>query len=227
MTKYVYQLAIITRILMTVVVAFAGGAIAQTTGTKKADTVPAGDSANQTVDARQSGTWTVGVDPARNTVRLSNSTSEPLPVQVIGSGSARKAFQTRILVDPTNTGYATATMPIPAGKRLVIENISAIARTPEGLRMEINFFSYFDNNGDGIGDIADITFHRIALTDQGSFVGTAIASANHKVLVFADETIGTSHYGVVVQGRLNGAANGFAQGQVTFSGYLEDLPVVP
>ena len=27
-----------------------------------------------------------------------------------------------------------------------------------------------------------------------------------------------------VQARLNGATTGFAQGQVTFSGYIEDLP---
>ena len=52
--------------------------------------------------------------------------------------------------------------------------------------MEINFFTYLDNNGDGTGGIADTTLHRIALTDQGTFGGTAISSANHKVLVFAE-----------------------------------------
>lgn len=92
--------------------------------------------------------------------------------------------------------------------------------------MEINFFSYLDN-GDGVGDSGDITFHRIALTDQGTFSGTAISSANHKVLVFADEQIGTSHFGVVVQARLNGTTTGFTQAQVTFSDYIEDLPAVP
>ena len=93
--------------------------------------------------------------------------------------------------------------------------------------MEMNFFSYLDNNGDGVGDVADITFHRIALTDQGTFDGVAIFSANHKVLVFADEQIGTSHFQVGVQARLNGTTTGFAQAQVTFSGYIEDLPAAP
>jgi len=117
-------------------------------------------------------------------------------------------------------------LPIPAGKRFVIENVSVITRCPEGIRMEVNFFSYIDNNGDGVGDIADITFHRIALTDQGVFDGTAIASANHKVLVFADEQIGTGHFGVTAQARLNGQPppNSFSQAQFTFSGYLEDIP---
>jgi len=140
---------------------------------------------------------------------------------------ARTPFQARVLVAPTGTGFQSQLMAIPAGKRLVIENISAIARSPEGLRMEINFFTYLDNNADGVGDIADITFHRIALTDQGTFDGTAIASANHKVLVFADEQIGTSHFQVTVQARLNGATAAFAQAQVTFSGFLEDLPAAP
>lgn len=52
--------------------------------------------------------------------------------------------------------------------------------------MEINFFTYLDNNGDGTGGIADIRFHRIALTEQGTFGGTAISSANHTVLVSAE-----------------------------------------
>ena len=93
--------------------------------------------------------------------------------------------------------------------------------------MEVNYFTYMDN-GDGEGGIAAITFHRFALIDQGSFDGTSIFAANHKVLVFADEQIGTTHYQVGVQARLNVVppANSFVQAQVTFSGYLEDLPTV-
>jgi len=139
----------------------------------------------------------------------------------------RKAFQARIAVIPLGTGFQSQVLPIPAGKRFVIENVSVITRGPEGLRMEVNFFCYIDNNGDGVGDIADITFHRIALTDQGVFDGTAIASANHKVLVFADEQIGTGHFGVTVQARLSGPPPpnpAFLQAQFTFSGYLEDIP---
>ena len=71
--------------------------------------------------------------------------------------------------------------------------------------MEVNFFSYIDRNGDNVGDIADITFHRIVLVDQGVFDGVQLAATNHAVLVFADEQIGTGHYKIVAQARLNGA----------------------
>ena len=81
-------------------------------------------------------------------------------------------------------------------------------------------FSYIDRNGDGVGDIADITFHRIVLVDQGIFDGVQLASANHSVLVFADEQIGTNHDKLVAQARLNGIppVNSFTQAQFTFSG---------
>jgi hypothetical protein len=156
------------------------------------------------------------------------STPAPLTVSVMKDPAARKAFQARVIVTPLGTGFQSQLLPIPAGKRFVIENVSVITRCPEGLRMEVNFFCYIDNNGDGTGDIADITFHRIALTDQGVIDGTAIAAANHKVLVFADEQIGTNHYGIVAQARLSGPPPpnpAFLQAQFTFSGYLEDLPV--
>jgi hypothetical protein len=146
-----------------------------------------------------------------------------LSVSAVKDHSGRQAFQARVAVSPQGNGFQGSLLAIPAGKRLVIENVSAIARRPEGLLMEINFYSYLDN-GDGVGDVGDITFHRIALTDQGSFGGTAISSANHKVLVFADEQIGTAHFGLVVQARLNESTAGFTQAQVTFSGYIEDLP---
>lgn len=151
--------------------------------------------------------------------------STPQPV-VAPKEPERKAFQARLIVSPLGDGFQSALFQIPAGKRLVIENVSAIARSPEGMRMEMNFFCHIDNNGDGVGDVADITFHRIALTDQGTFSGTSIASANHKVLVFADGQIGTGQFPLVAQARLNGSlpAGAFAQAQFTFSGYLEDLP---
>jgi hypothetical protein len=139
---------------------------------------------------------------------------------------ARTPFQARVIVTPLGNGFQSASLDIPALQRFVIENVSVITRSPEGMRMEVNFFSYIDRNGDNVGDIADITFHRIVLVDQGVFDGVQLAAANHAVLVFADEQIGTNHYKVVAQARLNGTppANAFTQAQFTFSGYLESLP---
>ena len=178
----------------------------------------------QTVNAQQSGAWTVGIDPAKNTVKLASTPSDPLAVKLVNSGSARKPFQFRMIVAPTGIGNSSAYYEIPAGKRLVIENVSAVARMPEGMKAEVNFYCHLDN-GDGIGDVADISFHRIALTDQGYISPYQIASANHKVLVFADGLIGTTQFGLTVQARLSGtAAPGAAQVQLTFSGYIEDVP---
>ena len=182
----------------------------------KKDTAVNASPTTQTVSAQQSGPWTVGIDQTRNTVQLVNN------------GPVRKPFQARIIADVAIGGVSgNAVFPIPAGKRLVIENISAIARTPDGTKMQIQLFSYFDNNGDGVGDISDISFHRIALSEQGTFSGYATSTANHKVLIFADEQIGPGHYGVSLEVRLNTPATGFVQGQVTMTGYLEDLPAVP
>ena len=214
-------------------IAFAISLVAPAYGQQAADLKYGGSASTaaaantQTVDARQSGAWNVGIDPTKNAVQVANSADNPLPVKVMSNG--RKPFQKRIIVTPLGNGFQTAFMSIPAGKRLVIENVSAIVRCPEGMRMEVNYFTYFDNEGNGDGGIADITFHRFALTDQGSFDGSSIFVANHKVLVFAEEQIGTTHYQVGVQARMNTTlpAGSFVQAQVTFSGYLEDLPVVP
>ena len=219
--------ALPVRLALFLTVALGGSALAQSLDAKKDDAagkVTASGGNVQTVDARQSGAWAVGIDPAQNTVQLPNTEAAPLPVKVVGSGPARTPFQRRIIVTPLGTGFQTGFLPIPAGKRLVIENISAISRIPAGLRMEMRFFTYLDN-GDGQGGIAAITFHRIPLIDQGVFDGVAIASASYKALIFADSQIGNQSYQVGVQARLNGSPNGsFTQAQFTFSGYLEDLP---
>jgi hypothetical protein len=209
---------------LALLIASASLALGQSSTTKEVSS--AANTNPQLVDARQNGEWNVGINPAKNSVRLTNSDVDPLAVKVIGGQSARKPFQFRLLINPIGNGNQSQSYAIPAGKRLVIENVSAIARCPVGYRMEINFFTYLDN-GDGVGDSSDITFHRIALTDQGAFDTTFIASANHKVLVFADERIGTTQFGLVLQARLNAVipTNAFAQAQVTFSGYLEDLPL--
>jgi hypothetical protein len=168
----------------------------------------------------------VGIDPAKNTVQLPNTTDNPLPVKVVGSGSARKPFQARVFVTPAGTGFSSGTLAIPDGKRLVIENVSVVGRVPEGMKLEVNFFTHMDNDGDGVGGIEDIVFHRIPMTDQGVFDGTTLSAFNQKMLVFADSKIGDASYAVVAQARLNGMppANSFVQVQFTISGYLEDLP---
>lgn len=216
------KIFIIAAVALVVAIGGGGSAVAQSQD-KNAKAAEA--AAPKTVNAQQEGKWSVGVDPNRNTVRLTNSDADPLAVKVIGSASStRKAVQFRLAVGPTSTGQQAAHYTIPAGKRLVIENISAVARTPAGLKMELQLFSYLDN-GDGVGNSGDITFHRISLVDQGVFGEGSVATANHKVLIFADERINSSsNFSLALQGRLNGTTTEFTQGQVTVSGYIEDLP---
>jgi hypothetical protein len=168
---------------------------------------------------------TVGIDPARNVVQLPNTSVNPLSVKV-ENAPVRKPFQARVFVTPAGTGFSSGTLAIPAGKRLVIENVSVIGRVPEGLKLEVNFFTHLDNDGDGVGGIEDIVFHRIPMIEQGVFDGTAISVFNQKMLVFADSKIGDATYAVVAQARLNGmpAPNTTVQVQFTVSGYVEDLP---
>lgn len=165
---------------------------------------------------------TVGIDPSKNIVRLPNSPTNPLSVKVENTPT-RKTFQKRISVAPQGLGFSSAALQIPAGKRFVIENVSIVGRIPDGLKAEVNFFTY-TNNGDGV---PELTFHRFAMIEQGVFNGTAISVANNKVLVFADEQIGTQHFVIQAQARLNAATTEFTQVQFTFSGYLEDLPTAP
>ena len=167
----------------------------------------------------------VGIDPAKNVVQLPNTPANPLSVKVENT-PAKKAFQKRISVAPMGNGFSGASLQIPAGKRFVIENVSVVGRVPEGLKLEVNFFTYMDNDGNGVNDPEDLTFHRIPMTEQGVFDGTAISAFNQKMLVFADGSIGSGGLSIVAQARLNGLvpANTFTQVQFTFSGYLEDLP---
>ena len=179
------------------VIAATSLASAQTAGKDPAQ--QAAPSTNtQTVNAQQSGPWTVGIDASKNNVKVVTSDAEPITVKLLGAGAGRKPFQTRISANvPDGGSTASAQVNIPAGKRMIIENISAIGRSGPGIHMQMQLFSYFDN-GDGVGDSSDITFHRIALINQGTFNGITTAAANHDVLIFADELIGNAHFAVTL-----------------------------
>lgn len=154
-------------------------------------------------------------------LQASNADKQPASQIIVSAAKdkdGRQAFQARVFSSPQGTGIDSASLAIPAGKRLIIENVSVIARRPEGLQVEANFFTYLDNDRNGVGDIQEITFHRITFTEQGVFDGVQISTANHKVMVFAETSAFT------VGARLNGTTTGSVQIQFTFSGYLEDLP---
>jgi hypothetical protein len=134
----------------------------------------------------------------------------------------RTPFVKQITLNPTGLGLNVVAMQIPAGKRLVIENVSVVVRCSESQRMEVNYSTY-TNNGAGV---AKMTIHKLALQKRGSFKESSIFTAVESGLVFADEKIGSEHFSVGVAASLNSVTAPFAQAQFTFSGYLEDLPVI-
>jgi hypothetical protein len=180
------------------------------------------------VNAQQSGPWTIGIDAGKNTVQLANSEANPLPVKITSVGAARKPFQTRAIVTiPAGAGVGFTNVNIPVGKRLVIENVSAVARFPQGLQAFMQFLTYLDN-GDTVFDAQDLAYHRISLVEQLNFNGQITSTANHKVLVFADERVG-AHYNLVaaISFGLSGSVAQATSAEMTFTGYIEDLPTVP
>jgi hypothetical protein len=132
---------------------------------------------------------------------------------------ARTTFIKRVTVNLNGLGVNVVAMQIPSGKRLVIENVSALVRSPESQRVEVNYLTYRDNGG-----VADKTIHRLALEKQASFKDSAIFAASRNDVVMADEQIGGEHFSVGISARIIGGTALSAQAQFTFSGYLEDLP---
>ncbi len=129
--KYIVQLAFIARALITVIVAFTGGAIAQSVDSQTVETTSP-TSTVQTVKARQKGDWVVGIDPNGNSVRVLTSPDDPLNVRVISTEAVRTPFQKAISLTVGAGTSNMMTMPIPAGKRLIIENVSFSGDCPDG-----------------------------------------------------------------------------------------------
>ena len=171
---------------------------------------------------------TVGIDPTKNTVKVATTQSDPLAVKVVG-GAVRRPFQAGVNLDsPAGANAGFARLTIPSGKRLVIENVSAVTFGPQGQGMLINFQTAMQ---DIVGDTdagGPFENHDLVLTSQGIFNGLERRTASQKVLVFADESIQTSNGpagGIDVTVNLSrGGSNGSAGARVTFSGYVEDLP---
>src|SRR5829696_5025166 len=100
-------------------------------------------------------TPTVGIDPAKNTVQVANSASGPLAV-AITNRPVRRPFQARVNLDISDGGNADfERLHIPVGKRLVIENVSALTFGPQGQGLLLNFTTCVqdtigDNSGGGL-----------------------------------------------------------------------------
>lgn len=186
---------------------------------------PGGGGGTQTVNAQQSGSWTIGVDPARNTVRLANSEADPLPVKVISNAAGRKAYQKRVTFDVgVGNNQGGLSFSIPAGKRFVIESMTAVVRLPPGIQPYLHIFTYMDD-GDGVFTFDDSANQSFVLVQQTDLAGLTIWTANHKVVAYADERVGDTQINHTVSLQASSNVTLLSKVDITLSGYLEDLPV--
>jgi len=206
--------AVRSAILFTFVLVLTNSLFAQSE-TKKDSVLSASPSTNiQTVNAQQSGAWTVGIDATRNTVQVANSVENPVPVTIVGV--SRQPLQRTISLSIFAGGPSSSTetfYAVPDGKRFVIENVSASAEIPAGESVQLMFLT---NTTNTTGNSA---YHMIALTPQGTFGSSAVFMANHKTLVYGAGRIWLRARPTWLAG------TGYAS--LVLSGYLEDLPAAP
>jgi hypothetical protein len=136
--------------------------------------------------------------------------AQSVPVKVV---NAKDAVQLFFVVDEADGELSkqSTTFTVPAGKRFVVEHISALARMPENQRpAEVGFNTTV--NGKTAGNI-------LLLVEQSSGGATAHTFvANHMVQIYADP--GTTIQVSFLRNFSSGGATLF----VTMNGYLVPIP---
>jgi hypothetical protein len=167
-----------------------------------------------------SGTPTVGLDFANNTVKFDSvnntvkiDTTNPLPVRDVDN-PARQPFLTSTfasLADGSTFVAANPNISVPAGKRLVIEQISLSANLPSGQKPVFSM-NVRDNFAQVIFDQA------LPTTLQGTFgpIDTFQASLPTRIYLDASEQFSFVFF------RTDG--NGSAGVRFSFSGHFVDVP---
>ena len=106
--------------------------------------------------------------------------------------------------------YATVSISIPAGKRLVVESITCLARVTSG---EAHCWAQLTN----VGDVLPHNYAFLTLTNQGVFNNQSYFVGTHKITMRIDPTQMSLDFAVE---RNAGGAGDF---YITVHGYLEDL----
>ena len=158
----------------------------------------------------------VGINPLSNTVRLPNTTASPLPV--FDAQDARQPFQASASsIQEAGTNGSTVTVAtVPAGKRLVIEFVSATGQLPPGQQVVAW----------RINTIAPPTggqTHELLINAQPPFVnGDALFRASQQVRLYADPgaTAGADVRALFTRN----TSAGQALFLMTISGYLVNVP---
>lgn len=154
-----------------------------------------------------------------NSVTISNTTANPVPVNVqnqVGTKSADnpdfQPFDTSHSNSTGNSDQLTFSFDVPAGKRLVIEFVTAYASVPPG--QNIWFLTVQTTTPDGA------TAHYIPVVAQGADVGgNSRFSAAQQTKMFAEA--GTDHVGVAIA---RNSSTGSMSAGCSISGHLIDVP---
>ena len=153
----------------------------------------------------------VGIDPANNTVQLSSTS--PLSIRDVDNPAFQPFQKTALLTQSPGTNASSLTIAtVPAGKRLVIEFISASGQVPPGQHVE----SW------PVMTVAPPTGgaqHELLVNAQPpAVIGDALFRASQQVRLYADS--GSTVQTII---RRNSGA-GSATYLMTVSGYLVDVP---
>ncbi|MFL6157935.1 MAG: hypothetical protein ACJ72D_17725 [Marmoricola sp.] len=147
--------------------------------------------------------------PVSGSLAVTNGPANPVPISgQVNVADDRQPFQTRVFYHLDDGQYFDETsFDVPAGKRLVVEFISAEARVPTGQTPVIGANTY----GGAVGI-------PIALEQQGPVdSGSVLFTGTHQVLEFAP----TGSYSFLVErGNSAGTAPGKSDGSIYVSGYL-------
>ena len=101
--------------------------------------------------------------------------------------------------------------------------MSAAVRLPQGIQPYLHILTYMDD-GDGVLTPEDSGAERFVLVQQMNLAGLTYWTANHKVVVYADEKIGGTMINHTVALEVSGNVTLPSKADVMFTGYLEDLP---
>ena len=154
----------------------------------------------------------VGINPASNTVQLANTTASPVPV--LNVNDASQPFQA-IGSITQNSGTNASTIVIanvPAGKRLVIEHISATGEVPSGQRVTHFGILTLTLPVGGLN-------HDLLVNEQPAAAdGDAVFRASQQVRLYAEP-------GSQVQTTfIRNISTGQASFHMVISGYLVNVP---
>ena len=165
------------------------------------------------VGATQSGTWNVGINGTPSVQLANNSPSNPVSVRDVND-PASQPFQ-RELVAGINTGEfaASDSLTVPAGKRLVLEFASETANLPAGQHMWIRI----QTTTNGSTNQFTLTPSFLCACGAG---GSDFLQGNQELKLYADPGSTVS----VVANMFLVPANGNTGADVVMSGHYINVP---